>query len=40
MGAVAAPPRRQPLYDRNPLRFWKTVAALLALLLLASVGLR
>jgi serine/threonine protein phosphatase PrpC len=40
MGAVAAPPRRQPVYDRNPLRFWKTVAALLALLLLASVGLR
>ncbi len=40
MGAVAAPPRYQPLYDRNPLRFWKAVAAVLALLLLASVGWR
>jgi serine/threonine protein phosphatase PrpC len=31
--------RRQSLYERNPLRFWQVVAALLAILLLLSLGL-
>lgn len=40
IGAVAAVPASRPLYDRNPLRFWKTVSAVLAALLLASLALR
>jgi serine/threonine protein kinase len=41
-GAIrAAPPtpRPQPLYERNPLLFWKVVAALLALALGVSLAL-
>jgi serine/threonine protein kinase len=32
-------PERKPLYDRNPLLFWKVVAGLLGLLLAASLVL-
>jgi hypothetical protein len=41
-GADRASPiriERKPLYHRNPLLFWKVVAGLLALLLLASLFL-
>ncbi len=31
--------RQVPLYERNPLRFWQAVSALLAILLLVSLGL-
>jgi hypothetical protein len=34
--AAPAPPRRVPLYERNPLRFWQVVALLLALVLAAG----
>jgi serine/threonine protein kinase len=33
--AAPGPPRRRPLIERDPLRFWQTVSAVLALLLLA-----
>jgi hypothetical protein len=36
--AVPITLRRQSLYDRNPLRFWQCVAAVLAVLLVVSVG--
>lgn len=41
-GALHAPPRqpqRRSMIERDPLRFWQTVAAILALLLLASIAL-
>jgi serine/threonine protein phosphatase PrpC len=34
--ASPGPPRRRPLLERDPLRFWQTVSAVLALLLLLS----
>ena len=37
--AVPAAPTRQPLYERNPLLFWKIVSALLALALVGSLAL-
>ena len=41
-GPASAPPpqKRSALYDRNPLLFWKILALLLGLALLASVALR
>jgi len=41
-GPAAPPPPQsgRPLYDRNPLLFWKMVAALLALALVLSMALR
>ena len=38
--AAPAPPRWRPLIDRNPLRFWQIVAAVLAVLLLVSMAWR
>jgi serine/threonine protein phosphatase PrpC len=38
--AAPAPPRRVPLYERNPLRFWQVVALLLALALAAVLASR
>jgi hypothetical protein len=38
--AAPAPPRRVPLYERNPLRFWQVVALLLALVLAAVLASR
>ena len=38
-GALHATPRRRSMIERDPLRFWQTMAAILALLLLASVAL-
>jgi serine/threonine protein phosphatase PrpC len=37
--ATPRQPRRQSMIERDPLRFWQTAAAILALLLLASVAL-
>ena len=37
--AIPRQPRRRSMIERDPLRFWQTVAAILALLLLASVAL-
>ena len=37
--ATPRQPRRRSMIERDPLRFWQTVAAILALLLLASVAL-
>jgi hypothetical protein len=31
-------PRRLSLYDRNPLRFWQVIAAILAALLIAALA--
>jgi serine/threonine protein phosphatase PrpC/tRNA A-37 threonylcarbamoyl transferase component Bud32 len=39
MRAAPPAPRRQPLYERNPLMFWKAACALLALALVASLAL-
>jgi serine/threonine protein phosphatase PrpC len=36
--AVPISLQRQSLYERNPLRFWQTVAAVLAMLLIVSLG--
>jgi serine/threonine protein phosphatase PrpC len=36
--AVPITLRRQSLYERNPLRFWQSVAALLAIVLVVSLG--
>ena len=38
MRGVPAAPTRQPLYERNPLLFWKIVSALLALALAGSLA--
>jgi len=38
--AAPPPPGRVPLHDRNPLLFWKIVAALLAIALVLSIVLR
>jgi serine/threonine protein kinase len=40
MRAAPAASPRQPLYDRNPLLFWKIVSALLALALAFSIALQ
>jgi serine/threonine protein phosphatase PrpC/serine/threonine protein kinase len=39
MRAVPAAPPRRPLYERNPLLFWKVVSALLTLALVGSLAL-
>jgi len=39
MRAAPAAPPRQPLYERNPLRFWQAACALLAAALMASLAL-
>jgi hypothetical protein len=38
MRAAPAAPRRQPLYERNPLLFWQVACALLAMALVASLA--
>jgi serine/threonine protein phosphatase PrpC len=38
--ATPVPPRRRSLIERDPLRFWQTVSAVLALLLLLAAWLR
>jgi hypothetical protein len=38
--ASPAPPRRQPLIERDPLRFWQVASVLLALLLLGTLALQ
>lgn len=40
IGAVAAAPRRRPLYERNPLHFWRAVSAVLAIGLMLSLAFR
>src|SRR5262249_11392893 len=36
-GAAAALPPRRPLYDRDPVAFWRTVAMILLVALLAAL---